>query len=341
MPGNPLYNGLIERFSGFKMSKKLSTLLVAIAFLLSSVTAISVALAMYALIDDKKLALLFAGAAVLLDIFKYLAWPVAIRVLRGSSAALTIACALMLSVVSGWATYDRLMTSITISKATHEAMTTERVTALTTLAQKDSALIAQLDREISDATAQASDLRVRGMVSKALELEESVSTRAAAQRAQALARINSGSLEIAQIKSTVAKASSLPPLLAQLLCLGFAMSLEIVPALILTGVRTARRSSTHVVASSAIETPPLENGGAELPQETPETPETPKTLLGTNDEILKSLVTQVETLTPGTPVRLKDFARKARIGNLRACEIFRTAETLGVIKKTTIGYVTT
>lgn len=323
------------------MSKKLSTLLVAIAFLLSSVTAISVALAMYALIDDKKLALLFAAAAVLLDIFKYLAWPVAIRVLRGTSAALTIACAMMLSVVSGWATYDRLMTSITVSKAMHEAMTTERVTALTTLAQKDSALIAQLDREISDATAQASDLRARGMVTKALELEESVSTRAAAQRAQALARINSGSLEIAQIKSTVAKASSLPPLLAQLLCLGFAMALEIVPALILTGVRTARRSSTHVVASLAIETPSPQSDVVVQPNEEPKTPETPKTLLGTNDEILETLITTAKTLAPGTPVRLKDFARNARIGNLRACEIFRTAENLGVIKKTTIGYVTT
>ena len=115
------------------MSKKLSALLVAIAFLLSSVTAISVALTMYALIEDKNLALLFASAAVLLDIFKYLAWPVAIRVLRGSTAALTIACALMLSIVSGWATYDCLMSSITISKATHDVMTTDRVQSLSTL----------------------------------------------------------------------------------------------------------------------------------------------------------------------------------------------------------------
>lgn len=81
----------------------------------------------------KRLALLFASAAVLLDIFKYLAWPVAIRVLRGSTAALTIACALMLSIVSGWATYDCLMSSITISKATHDVMTTDRVQSLSTL----------------------------------------------------------------------------------------------------------------------------------------------------------------------------------------------------------------
>ena len=325
------------------MSKKLSALLVAIAFLLSSVTAISVALAMYALIEDKNLALLFASAAVLLDVFKYLAWPVAIRVLRGVSAALTIACALLLSGVSGWATYDRLMTSISVSKATHEVMTTERVSALTTMAQKDSVLISQLDKEISDAGAQANDLRSRGMVSKALELEESVSSRAAAQRGQALARLNAGSLEIAHIKSGVAKASSLPPLLAQFLCLGFAMALEIVPALILAGVRGSGRSSMHVVASGDIEKPSSGIEVAGLPREVLETPETPKTgetLPDSNAEILKTLVAQAKTLAPGSPVRLKEFAKNSRIGNLRAGEIFRKAETLGVIKKTTIGYVT-
>ena len=41
-----------------------------IACALSSVTAVSVALAMFALIDDPILAALFAGAAVLLDIYK-------------------------------------------------------------------------------------------------------------------------------------------------------------------------------------------------------------------------------------------------------------------------------
>lgn len=323
------------------MSKKLSALLVAIAFLLSSVTAISVALAMYALIEDKNLALLFASAAVLLDIFKYLAWPVAIRVLRGVSAALTIACALLLSGVSGWATYDRLMTSISVSKATHEVMTTERVGALTAMAQKDSALISQLDKEISDAGVQATELRARGMVSKALELEESVGARAAVQRTQAIARINDSSLEIAHIKSGVVKASSLPPMLAQFLCLGFAMALEIVPALILAGVRSSGRSSTHVVASCAIETPLCdETSHPDKESGSQETQKTPETLPDSNAEILKILVAQAKTMAPGTPVRLKEFAKNSRIGNLRAGEIFRNAENLGVIRKTTIGYVT-
>src|SRR5690606_38455237 len=48
--------------------------LTAIALGLSSVTVVSVGLAMFALIEDRQLAALFAIAAVLLDVFKYLAW---------------------------------------------------------------------------------------------------------------------------------------------------------------------------------------------------------------------------------------------------------------------------
>jgi hypothetical protein len=313
------------------MSKMLSSVLISIAFMLSSVTAISVALAIYALIDDKRLALLFALAAVLLDVFKYLAWPVAVRLLRGSMSVLMIACALMLSTVSGWATYDRLISSINMSKATHEAMSGGRLESLKLLAQKDSSLISQLEREVSVATIQANDLRARGMVSKALEMEESVSTRTSKQRQEALERINAASLEIAQIESSVAKAANLPALLAQLLCVGFAMSLEIVPALILSGIRNTKSNEKAVIHS---EPPVLETQEAAL-----ETPKTEETLFDSNVEILNALVDQAKNSPPGTPIKLKDFAKTCRIGNLRAGEIFRNAEKIGVIKKTTIGYV--
>lgn len=321
------------------MSKMLSSVLIAIAFLLSSVTAISVALAIYALIDDKRLALLFASAAVLLDVFKYLAWPVAVRLLSGSRAVLMIACALMLSTVSGWATYDRLMSSITISKATHDAMSGGRLEALKTLVQKDSSLIAQIEKEIIGATTQANDLRARGMVSKALELEESVGTRASKQRQDALERINTASLEIVQIESSVVKASSLPALLAHLLCVGFAMSLEIVPALILSGIRSTRTIENPVIHSVAITEPSPQVAQLETRETALETTKTEETLFDSNVEILKALVDQAKNSSPGTPIKLKGFAKTCRIGNLRAGEIFRNAEKIGAIKKTTIGYV--
>jgi hypothetical protein len=317
------------------MSKMLSSVLISIAFMLSSVTAISVALAIYTLIDDKRLAVLFASAAVLLDVFKYLAWPVAVRLLRGSMSVLMIACALMLSTVSGWATYDRLISSINMSKATHEAMSGGRIESLKLLAQKDSSLISQLEREVSVATIQANDLRARGMASKALEMEESVSTRTSKQRQEALERINAASLEIAQIESSVAKAANLPALLAQLLCVGFAMSLEIVPALILSGIRNTKSNEKAVIHSTDVIEPPV----LETQETTLETPKTEETLFDSNVEILNALVDQAKNSPPGTPIKLKDFAKTCRIGNLRAGEIFRNAEKIGVIKKTTIGYV--
>lgn len=101
-----------------------------IACALSSVTAVSVALAMFALIDDPILAALFAGAAVLLDVYKYLAWPLALSTLLGrrfAAATLLALTALALAGVSGWATYDRLMHSIVGSRAEHQAIQVQRM----------------------------------------------------------------------------------------------------------------------------------------------------------------------------------------------------------------------
>ena len=83
--------------------------LTAIALGLSSVTIVSVGLAMFALIEDRQLAALFAFAAILLDVFKYLAWPTALQLAgdgRRASASLMIACALVLAGVSAWATFS-------------------------------------------------------------------------------------------------------------------------------------------------------------------------------------------------------------------------------------------
>ena len=64
------------------MDRKLSAVLACLAFALSSVTAISVAMTVYSLIDDPFLRFVFAGAAVLLDIFKYIAWPAVMRLIN-------------------------------------------------------------------------------------------------------------------------------------------------------------------------------------------------------------------------------------------------------------------
>jgi len=316
------------------MSKKLSTLLLLIAFLLSSVTAFSVALAIYALIDDKVIAIIFAGAAVLLDVFKYLAWPVAVRVLSGSRRYLMLACALMLSAVSCFATYERFYSSIDVSKMSKAASEDVRAGALSHAVKKDFSLIDQLDQQAQAVSQQAQAMREKGMVSKALELEESALVRIDRERSEALARIDSASRELTDIKSQVAKAASLPAFLAQLLCAFFAVCLELVPALILTSLRSCKGSTetdlkTPKTAQELTETELLVV--AESQAEPAKTPEI--------DGLLMALIDQAKAAGPGSSVKVKDFAKAIRVGNVRAIETFKNAEKLGYVRKTQSGYI--
>lgn len=214
--------------------------LTAIALGLSSVTVVSVGLAMFALIEDRQLAALFALAAVLLDVFKYLAWPTALQLAgngRLASAGLMIACALVLAGVSGWATYDRMMSSIIGSRAQQHAIQQQRITDLEQARAADLQLTAQLTAEAASIRAQAEAMRSRGMVTRALELETSALPRIAEQRDQARQRLDTASLELTQLRAAAPKAAGLPLELATLLCIGFALALEVVPALILSAVR--------------------------------------------------------------------------------------------------------
>lgn len=316
------------------MSKKLSRSLLLIAFLLSSVTAFSVALAIYALIDDKVIAIIFAGAAVLLDVFKYLAWPVAVRVLSGSRRYLMIACALMLSCVSCFATYERFYSSIDFSKISKAASEDVRALALSLAVKKDFSLIDQLDKQAQAVSQQASDMRSKGMVSKALELETSALVRIDRERSEALSRIDEASRELTQIKSQVAKAESLPAILAQLLCVFFAACLELVPALILTSLRSCKNAPEIglEISETAQELPKTEL--LEVAESQAEPAKTPEI-----DGLLMALIDQAKAAGPGASVKVKDFAKAIHIGNIKAIETFKNAEKLGYIQKTQAGHI--
>lgn len=214
--------------------------LTAIAMGLSSVTVVSVGLAMFALIEDRQLAALFALAAVLLDVFKYLAWPTALQLAgdgRRACAGLMIACALVLAGVSGWATYDRMMSSIIGSRAQQQAVQQQRITDLEQARAADQQLTEQLTAEAASIRTQAEAMRSRGMVTRALELEASALPRIAEQRDQARQRLDTASLELTELRGSATKGAGLPLELATLLCIGFALALEVVPALILSAVR--------------------------------------------------------------------------------------------------------
>jgi hypothetical protein len=308
-------------------------LLLAMVAALAGVTATSVALAIAALIDNTMLAVLFASAAVVLDLFKYIAWPLALGLLavrRTLGALLMMACALALGVVSGWATYDRLMTSIITSRAEHQARFGLRQPELLELRQAEAGRIEQLDNEAAAVHQQAAALRERGMVTRALELETTALTRIDTLRSAAQARRDAAMQELTAMRSQPAKAAGLPLQLATLLCLGFAAVLEIVPALILAALRpghTQERAQEPVTAQ--------QEHPEERQREHRETEQEPATSDGLPIELLQ-LIAGTEA---GTKVAVRQVAKVMRIGSDKATKLMQQAAEAGLLSKTAAGYV--
>lgn len=300
---------------------------------LAGVTATSVAMAIGALIDAPVLAALFAGAAVVLDLFKYVAWPLALMLLaarRTLAALLMMASALALGAVSGWATYDRLMTSIITSQAEHQAQHEQRQADLLELRQADATRIEQLDAEAAAVHQQASALRERGMVTRALELESTALARIDTQRTAAQQRRDSASQELTALRSQPAKAAGLPQALATLLCLGFALALEVVPALILSALRPV-----PVTETARATAPARQKQAEERTQEQPETK--PETAAG--NDLPAELLQLIARTEHGAKLAVRQVARELRMGSERTTRLMQQATEAGLLSKTSAGYV--
>ena len=302
--------------------------IVVIAITLSGVTVISVCFAIGALIQDPFLMVLFAFAGALLDLAKYLVWPLAAwLVLAGRRwlAAALMACALALAGVSGWATYDRLMTAILGNHGEALAIQ-QRIADIEAARALDMERLHALDADERATQAQLSALRERIVVSRSLDMERVTLRRLDAQRDQLQRRLEDSSRELAELRSRPVRTAALPLELATLLCAGFALALELVPALLLTAVRGV--------------------SGQKQPENAPETqPETTETQPATaptaDNALLQTLLRSVAQTEPGTPVVLREFARAERIGNARATQTFRAAVELGALRRTDGGgYVT-
>ncbi|HFX2802469.1 TPA: hypothetical protein ACID7X_003509 [Pseudomonas aeruginosa] len=307
--------------------------LLAMVAALAGVTATSVALAIAALIDNTLLAVLFASAAVVLDLFKYVAWPLALGLLavrRTVCALLMMACALALGVVSGWATYDRLMSSIITSRAEHQARQEQRQADLVEQRDADAARIEQLDSDAAAAHHQANALRERGMVTRALELETAAMARIDTERERAQVRRDQASRELTALLALPAKAAGLPLELATLLCLGFAAALEIVPALILSALRPAHVQERAPVAAEA-----QQERAEEQQQEHQETEQGTAAAEGLPADLLQ-LIASTER---GTKVAVRQVAKVLRIGSDRATRLMQKAAEAGLLNKTAAGYV--
>ena len=307
--------------------------LLAMVTALAGVTATSVALAIAALIDNTLLAALFASAAVVLDLFKYIAWPLAlglVAVRRTVGALLMMACALALGGVSGWATYDRLMSSIVTSRAEHQARHQQRQLDLVQQRDADAARIEQLDGNAAAVQQQANALRERGMVSRALELETAALARVDAERERAQVRRDLASQELTTLLAQPAKAAGLPLQLATLLCLGFAAALEVVPALILAALRPTSAQERASIAATAKQKQPEERRQkqAETGQETAAEQGLPPQL--------QQLIAGTES---GAKVAVRQVAKELQIGSTKATKLLQQAAEMGVLHKTAGGYV--
>lgn len=298
------------------------------AWSLSGVTAVTVALAVTALIAAPIPALLFAGAFVVLDLVKYSLWPTAREAIaagRQHAGWAMIAVALALAAVSVWATSESLTTAINARSAQHQAHQ-QRIADLEAARTADAQLLDQLAGEAAATRTQADALRARGMATPALNLETAALARIDARRAEARERMDSGARELATLRAQPEPAA-LPAELAPLLGLGLALALEIVPALLLTTLRAQP------------ETPSTPEKPAETAPETAETVAPGAELHGDDAQLLQALLTSSTETDPGTPIKLREFARTNRIGNLRAANLFRIAADLGALRKTTTGYV--
>ena len=185
----------------------------ALAVALGGVTIVSVGMTLFALINDPLRAGLFAWAAVFLDVFKYLAWPLAMSMLalgRYLIALLLMGCALVLGGVSGWATYDLVMSSMLAGRAQHQAIQEQRIVDIEAARQVDLSRLTALDADARSVQEQAAALRERGWASQARALQSSEMHRLDEQREQARARLEASSQELTALRSQPGKAASLP-----------------------------------------------------------------------------------------------------------------------------------
>lgn len=307
--------------------------LLAMVAALASVTATSVALAIAALIESTLLASLFASAAVVLDLFKYVAWPLALSLLamrRTLCAVLMMTSALALGGVSGWATYDRLMTSIVSSRAEHNAHLQQRQLDLVEQRDADATRIVQLDSDAAAVRQQANALRERGMVSRSLELETAALARIDAERERAQVRRDLASQELTDLLARPAKAAGLPLELATLLCIGFAAALEVVPALILAALSTTQPQERSLVAETAIQ---------EQPEKHHQEHATTALETAADQELPPQLQQLIAGTERGTKVAVRQVAKDLRIGSSKATKLLQQAAEMGVLHKTAGGYV--
>lgn len=229
------------------------------AWALSSVTVVTVCLAIYALVDDKRLAVLYAAAFAVLDLVKYLLWPTARDEAasgRRWSAFALFSAATVLAIGSGLATAERF-TSAALARSAQQQAHEQRLAALHTARSDARRELESLDSAEAATRAEADALRARGIASPATALQTAELARIDARRSEARSRLDAATREQTDLQAqpaAIAPRADLAPLLG----IGLALALEIIPALLLTIVRSAPPAVASAQAKPAAAATPKE-----------------------------------------------------------------------------------
>lgn len=213
----------------------LQRVLVVFACALSAVTVVTVWETIRSLIAVPWQAILFAGAFAAFDLVKYLLWPASRELYaagRRREGSVLVGLAIALAGISAWATSDMLTNALMTRNAQHQAHQ-QRIANIEGARTADAQALDQLATEAAAIRTQADALRARGMATPALNLEAAALTRIDSQRDAARQRLDSSARELAELRATPA-AEGMSLWLANLLGIGLALALEIIPAALLT-----------------------------------------------------------------------------------------------------------
>lgn len=288
----------------------------AVAAICAGVTSISVAVTVSDLFGGGGIGMLFAVGASALDLYKVLAFSTVVALISAQRYATGVAAlvvAVALGFFSAWATSEFLSGAI-LSKRQHaEAMHTQRTGDIKAASASDAARIASLDKAEAEIRASIAGMRARGQATKAAEAEASELPKISAEREILRARIDAGSQELTKISAEIPKgfALSVDEILA--IARGFAVFLEITPAVVMAATQKSKNSakfSEFQPEFEEIQPPPRRKAPSDL-----------------------ELLDDLRQVPAGRVVSMTDYAKSRRIGQERAVRVFGAAVDAGILTR--------
>lgn len=221
-------------------------MLVYLAGALGVLTGITTVSTLWMSISNPVIAVALCIGAALLDLYKYAAYPLAFGLLdkgRQYLAYSILGAAFAFTLISGYATFNRVSTALAPSATNDIPVLQEKLNALTNDVNR-------LTSEVSATKQYADKLAVSGNLkgSQAKENE-------AVKLQQELSAVTKDRISVMEELSSVKNATPfvLPALLVAGLALLFSLSLELVPVLILLANRKLLTSATLTVSSASSE----------------------------------------------------------------------------------------